>query len=268
MLACAQARDRLGVCAVAREVVAAEPLHRDDPAVREHRHRLLERHRQSWPAGGAGDRLGVEAAVERVLVLAAAVGTEREPGHRGVGPVVRNRADDREARPALRAVDERIPVAAIGRVEELAQAVVARRDVGRDQRRPSGSHAVDDPELGLADRGQRLGRHRLDPGERGRAFLQRDREAIELIAFDLDQHPVAVVQHVAAKAVLAGEAVDEGPEADALDDAPRPVPAPRDGRIWPVHHSSVVAAPLGDIGTGTEARAGKPQPRSGTVPMA
>ncbi len=68
---------------------------------------------------------GVEAAVGRILVLAATGGAQRKPGHRRAGAVVGNVRDDGEARPAVGAVDERVAVAAVGRVEQLAQAVGA-----------------------------------------------------------------------------------------------------------------------------------------------
>ena len=91
VLALTQASDRVLVGRVAGEVAAAEALHRDDRAVAERRDRLLERQRELRPAGGARDRLGVEATVGGVLVLASAVGAEREAGHRRVRPVVRDR---------------------------------------------------------------------------------------------------------------------------------------------------------------------------------
>ena len=119
---------------VAGEMPAAEALHGEDRTVQQQRDGVLERQRELRPAGGAADGLGVEAPVGRILVLAAAVGAHVERGHRRVRPVVGHRADDREARPAVRAVHERVAVAPVGGVEELAEAVVAGRDVGRDER--------------------------------------------------------------------------------------------------------------------------------------
>ena len=65
-------------------------------------------------------RLRVEAAVGGVLVLRPARRAHREAGHRRPWPVVGHAAHDREARPAVRAVDERVAVAAVSRVEQLA----------------------------------------------------------------------------------------------------------------------------------------------------
>ena len=88
--------------------------------------------RSGGPHVGAGVRLGVEAAVGRVLVLRLAARAHREAGHRRARPVVGDAAHDREARAAVGAVDERVAVAAVGGVEQLAQAVVAGGGVGRD----------------------------------------------------------------------------------------------------------------------------------------
>ena len=102
-------------------------------------------------AGGARIRLGVKAAVGRILVLAAAVVAELERRHRRPRAVVRHRLDDRQPGPALRAVEERVAVAAVGRVEELTEARVAGGDVRRDQRRVARRDALDDPELALPE---------------------------------------------------------------------------------------------------------------------
>ncbi len=195
----AQARDRGLVGRVAGEVVAAEALDRQDAAPAQELSRALERHREPRPADGAADRLGVEAAVGRVLVLAAAVRAERERGHGRVRPVVGHGLHDREPWSALRAVDERVPVPPVGRVEQLAQAVVAGGDVGGDQSRATARHALEDPEPALADRLDRLCRDRVDAGERGWFCNQIGREAIDLAALDLDQDALPVVEDEAGE---------------------------------------------------------------------
>ena len=65
-------------------------------------------------------------------------------------------AHDREARAAVRAVDERVAVAAVGGVEQLAQARLAGRRVGRDERVGGAPpRARRDREPGLAARRRR-----------------------------------------------------------------------------------------------------------------
>ena len=85
------------------------------------------------PAVGAGVGLRVEAPIARIVVLGAAALAHREPRHRRQRPVVGDAPHDREARPAVGAVDERIAVAAIAGVEKLGEAVGAGRRVGRDR---------------------------------------------------------------------------------------------------------------------------------------
>ena len=165
------ARDRLRVGRVAGEVEAAEALDREDArrraAARAARatiasERAASTSRSRWGRGEvsrsgdqcpvvergassalqvepraadeAGVGLGVEAAVARVAVLLGALGAHREVAHRGHRPVVGDVADDGEARAAVRAVDERVAVAAVAGSRSSASALGARGDVGRDER--------------------------------------------------------------------------------------------------------------------------------------
>ena len=153
VLARAQPRDRVRVAGAAGQVIPADALDGHDRPGAQQRRRLRDgvpaRLRgaaapqpRPRPAVRAGVRLGVEAPVGGVVVLAPARGAHREGGHRGQRPVVGDAAHDREARPAVRAVDERVAEAPVAGVEELGQAVVAGRGVGGDQgvrraRRPS-----------------------------------------------------------------------------------------------------------------------------------
>ncbi len=132
VLASAEGRHRLLVDRPAGEVVAADALDGEDRARRQALRRrsdrvagVRDRERRSGgvrqrgprPADRAGVRLGVEAAVERIVVLRLARGAHLEAGHRRGRPVVGDAAHDREPRAAVRAVDERIAVAAVGGVE-------------------------------------------------------------------------------------------------------------------------------------------------------
>src|ERR1019366_9625299 len=78
--------------------------------------------------------LGMEAAIGDGFVLATALGAHRETRHRGRRPIVGNVARDREAWPAIGAVGERVPISAVGRIENFGQAIAANRDIGRNRK--------------------------------------------------------------------------------------------------------------------------------------
>src|SRR5690606_30479027 len=84
---------------------------------------------QAWAAVGAGDGLGVETAVGGIVVFAGAALAHRESGHGGTGPVVGQRGDDGEAGTAVGAVDERVPVPAVGGIAQFGLARGAEGDV-------------------------------------------------------------------------------------------------------------------------------------------
>src|SRR5438046_1454159 len=99
-----------------------------------------------------------------------------QPGPMIIFAVVRRAADDGVARAALRAVREGVAIAAVGRIEDVGETVVARGQVGRDggARRGDvvarsdlesfGRLGLDRPPLDLAyaRRGRRLPRQPLD----------------------------------------------------------------------------------------------------------
>ena len=83
-------------------------------------------------ASPAGVGLGVEAAVERIVVLGLAGGAHGEARHRGLRPVVGDAAGDGEARAAVGAVEKGITEAAVAGVEKLAEAIRTGGGVGGD----------------------------------------------------------------------------------------------------------------------------------------
>ena len=154
-LALTQLRQRIGVRGVADQVEAAEALHRHDAALEQQLDRFREDGvgflagipplrlfltlgkvhpadvRAAIPAGVG---LRMEAAVERIGVFVGATRAHGEILHGRCGTVVGQRPDDGETRAAVRAVDERITVAAVCGVEQLVQAVVAGGQIGGNQR--------------------------------------------------------------------------------------------------------------------------------------
>src|SRR4051812_36690990 len=81
----------------------------------------------------AGVRLRMEAPIGWVVVFALTISAHRERRHRGQRTIVRDVANDRETRSAIRAVDEWITVAPVGRIEHFATAIVTNCNVGRDE---------------------------------------------------------------------------------------------------------------------------------------
>ena len=210
----AQPGRRLLAVRVHRQVIPAEPLDRQHLSLRQHPHRPGQRiiimpnarsgrlgpapaGQPGWPraAGGNGqpepratrraaDRLGVEPAVGRVVVLGPARRAHGEAGHRGQRPVVRHVPDDAEPRPAVGAVDERVAEPPVRRVGQLAQAVRAGRGVRRDQRaaaarrvaghRLAGNNGEPGPAVrrdGLRGHPLHLGQRGCVPGQRGQEIL-------------------------------------------------------------------------------------------------
>lgn len=94
---------------------------------------------QLGPTGGAADRFGVEAAICGVVKLALAQSAERKARQARVGAGVGLGAGDRIARPALAAADERVAVAAVGRIVELRQTGGAGGQIGDERRGKQGS---------------------------------------------------------------------------------------------------------------------------------
>ena len=90
-----------------------------------------------------------------------------------------------------------------------------------------GRSARRDPERGLARRRQRRRGHAVHAGERRRVALERGGERVERprLALRLDEDALAVVEDEPGEPEAAREAVDEGAEADTLDDSGHAVPA-------------------------------------------
>ena len=206
--------------AVAGEMPAAEPLDREDRAALEaaRPHRLAA---ERVVARRPGNRWARRGSAGRSDPRTRA-GTRGTAGtcHGRVRPVVRDGAHDREPGPAFRAVDERIAVAAIGGIEQLAQAVVAGRDFGRDQSvGPAGACSAAilncvSPRTGI--RSERSHRH-AQAAELGlRASANASSAAAGPSASIMTPPPSFRTQPASP---ASRQPVDERPEADSLDDS-------------------------------------------------
>ena len=97
---------------------------------------LTPRNMRSAIKTGIG--LRVKPPIERVGILCGAGGAHGKAIHRGCRSVIGQRANDGKARSTVGAVDKGVMKASVGGVEQLAQTVVARGDVRRDERRVGG----------------------------------------------------------------------------------------------------------------------------------
>jgi len=84
-------------------------------------------------ANGTGIGLGVETAVEWIVVFGLAMRTHREGFHRCVGAVVGNGFDDAEAGSAMGAIGEGIAEPAVCRVVDFAEALRAGGNVRNNE---------------------------------------------------------------------------------------------------------------------------------------
>ena len=94
-----------------------------------------------WPARAAGGWLRVEASVFGVVILTLARRTHGKSGHSGVRPVVWHAIKYRKARTAGSAVQKRVHIPPVARVEQLALAIRANAKVGRYCRLNRAAHA-------------------------------------------------------------------------------------------------------------------------------
>ncbi len=179
--------------------------------------------RNSRPAFPAGIGLRMEASIGRISVFAGATRAHLESLHRSCRAVVRQRVDDGEARPAVRAVDERVAIAPVVGVEQLGQAIVAGGQVGRHQRGLFRRRVVGEAYL---EAGEILQRHLLEIdlghlGRRRRVHMQLGHEPVKQLrlALGMDEHALGCIEHPAVDKVFPRQAVHERAEAHSLHDA-------------------------------------------------
>jgi hypothetical protein len=164
----------------------------------------------------------VKAAIQRIVVFAPALRAHRERRHRRFVAVVRNVADDRVARAAVRAVREGIAEAAVVRIEDLGEAIGAGREIGRDGDLAfPRALAVRNREVGARFVGNRFPLD-LAHARGGRSrFAETAREGLDRLvtAEGIDDHAGRVVAHGSRDVLARGELIHPRPESDALHHA-------------------------------------------------
>jgi hypothetical protein len=129
----------------------------------------------------------MEAAIVDVFVLGAASGAHWKLVHRGAAAVVGDVAHDCEARPTVHAINEGIETPAIGGGEQFTQAVVANRDIGRDQRaNPVARLTGENLERMVAVERKLTDGNRADAGKSGRFLRQAHHEVVHMLDRSLD----------------------------------------------------------------------------------
>jgi hypothetical protein len=177
LLAAAEFEHGVGLAGVDCQVKAAEAFDGEDGTLLEETDGFGERiagvrgvravdEGELGAAVPAGVGLGVEAAVEGVVVLGLTGGAHAKGGHGGLGAVVGDAANDGEARAAVGAVDEGVEVAAVGWVEEFGCAVGTGGDVWGDEGvGGAGAGALQNEESGLGSEMQERGAHLMQLSE-------------------------------------------------------------------------------------------------------
>ena len=210
------------------------------------------------PHAGQRDRLGVEAAVGGIIVLAR--GSRRTSGSRPSSCSARSYGTVRtivKRGPQLRAVDERVAEAAVGRIEAArgGSRRTSRRRAGRARcrRAPRSRRSRSARRRAAASGSATTASMRASGGASAcsaaaKASSERPSPSTSITT------PPPSFSTKPGEAVPAGEPVNERPEADALDDAANPESA-----TFPRHVPSL-AAPCRRCNRGSPAAAIRTSP--------
>ncbi len=136
--------------------------------------------------------------------------------------VIRDAARDRESRSAVGAVQKWIPKAAVGGIEQFAQAICAGRCIGGNAGADAPEHfACNDAESALTGGFQVASKDGID-SRKWRHFqtqpFKKRRDAPGL-TFDLDGHSVGVIADGTRQLLFHRKAVNKRPKSDTLHHA-------------------------------------------------
>ena len=161
----------------------------------------------------------MEPSIQRVIVFRLTLRAHDELVHRGLGAIVGNILNDREAGAAVGAVGERIGKATVLRGEDLPLAILAGSNVRRDQL--AYAHlvaALSDDEIGVPFDRVVACFNRLDPCARRGLAPKRGEKIGEgvFIPLHLDLDATGRVADPSGQGSFVRQAVDKGPETDPL----------------------------------------------------
>ncbi len=175
-----------------------------------------------WTANRTGDGLGMISPVQGIDVLIPAVCAHGEAFHGCLFSVVRKGFDDRVARSAVCAVDERIMMSPVSGVHHFFIAVFADGNVGRDEHKAFSLFRFFDREVFETEECGRFQNNLLDLRQRGSSFLERIQEIFEIrfyLAFEMDFDSETDVLDPTCAVKSMGQSIDKRPEPDSLDDS-------------------------------------------------
>lgn len=196
----------------------------------------------------------VETAIGRIVILRLAGSTHLEGGHGSARAVVRNIANDGEARATIGAVNEGVAKTAVARIHHFTQTIGAHGDVRRDERfgrrvKTAGEDAESGFRLQLGIAGKKRG----DFGQRRKFGRQALKETVEEdgVALDFDGHSRGSVGNKASEIAFLSEAIDKGTKTDTLDYAGDVDGFARNDSSWRFVHERIIAESSGiDSGGG------------------
>ena len=169
--------------------------------------------------------LGVEAAIQRIVVLRLALAAHWKDSHRGLRPIVGDATGNGETRTAVGAIEKGVAVAAVGWVEKFAKAIGAGSGISGNAGAYTSMHlAGDDAEGCFCCERQILSADRIDSGKWRRFGGEAVQECFNagLRPLKLDDHPIRVVANEAGEVLLSCKTINEGPKSNPLNDTADP----------------------------------------------
>jgi hypothetical protein len=171
----------------------------------------------------AGVGLGMETAIQRIIIFGLAPGAHLEVAHGGLGAVIWHTFNYGKPWATIGAVGKRIAVAAVFRILQLIKASLAGSNIWRNELVfPLLSLALSNFKASVAAWPVILNSYVFDVGQWRRLGPKFPLKLLNSFCFTFYLNPdiFRSVVHPALKIMFNSQSIDERPEADALDDAP------------------------------------------------